>query len=61
MAERTLQARMAIANASAASRGGAKVKDILAVLEARRADLTGPLAPTNLSPGEQEARDKALC
>jgi len=60
MAERTLQARMAIANASAAGRGGAKAKDILAVLEARRADLTGPLAPTDLSPDEQVAKDAAL-
>jgi len=60
MAERTLQARMAIANASNAGRNSAKAKDILAVLEARRAELTGPLAPTNLTPGEQEARDAAL-
>ncbi len=60
MAERTLQARMAIANASAAGSGGAKAKDILAVLEARRAELTGPLAPTDLSPSEQEAKDAAL-
>ena len=60
MAERTLQARMAIANASAAGRGGAKAKDVLAVLEARRAELTGPLAPTNLSPSEQVAKDTAL-
>jgi hypothetical protein len=60
MAERTLQARMAIANASAAGRNSAKTKDILAVLEARRAELTGPLAPTNLSPSEQVAQDAAL-
>ena len=60
MAERTLQARMAIANASAAGSGGAKAKDILAVLEARRAELTGPLAPTDLSPSEQVAKDAAL-